>query len=329
MNKLNPSIANSSKGFSLVELMISITLGLLIVAATLSIFASNKQAYRTTENLGRVQENARLAFELLGNDVRESGGTQCSNSVSPTRAGIDVISVLSPSAPLASGDFWSDWTNSVRGIDNTGPNNSDTLQLKSGGEDMFHVNSHNSATATASINTSQNHDLQVGDIAMICDFRQGAIFQVSAVAGDDVTHTAGGLNTIANLGIGGAAYTFNDHATISRVNASEWFVAANGRGGNSLFRSTLRNVGGNPEMSGITTPPGEEIAEGVNNMQVSFLLPGNADFVTSAAVPNARWDEVLAVRIAITFESADAIGTGGARIQRPMIQTFNLRNRVP
>jgi type IV pilus assembly protein PilW len=54
MKQPNPYTVNSSKGFSLVELMISITLGLLIVAATLSIFASNKQAYRTTENLGRV-----------------------------------------------------------------------------------------------------------------------------------------------------------------------------------------------------------------------------------------------------------------------------------
>lgn len=316
MNQSNPRSVNSIKGFSLVELMISITLGLLIVAATLSIFSSNKQTYRTTENLGRVQENARMAFELIGNDVREASGTQCSR-------GIDVVSVLSPSAPMAGGDVWSDWVNSVRGLDNTGPNNSDTLQVKSSSEDMFHVNDHDSGAATVNINTSQNHTLLVGDIVMLCDYRQGAIFQVSGVAGDTVTHTAAGLNTTASLGIGGVAYEFSDHATISRVSASQWFVAANGRGGNSLFRSTLRNVGGNPAMVQ------EEVAEGVNNMQVSFLLPGNADFVASGAVPLARWDEVLAVRIAITFESADAIGTGAVRIQRPMIQTFNLRNRVP
>lgn len=174
--------AKSSKGFSLVELMISITLGLLIVAATLSIFSSNKQSYRTTENIGRVQESGRTAFELIGNDVREAGGTQCSR-------GIDVVSILTPSAPMASGDFWSDWLNTVRGLDNTGPNNSDTLQLKSGGEDMFHVNNHNSGTATVNINSSQNHDLVAGDIVIICDYRQAGIFQVSAVAGDNITHT--------------------------------------------------------------------------------------------------------------------------------------------
>ena len=328
MNRVIATGSARQRGFSLVELMISVVLGLLIIAATLSIFASNKQAYRTTENLGRVQENARMSFELIGNDVREASGTQCSR-------GIDVVSALTPSAPLAGGDFWSDWINSVRGIDDTGPNLSDTLQLKSGGQDMFHVNArvpdpaHDPATATININSSQRHNdpnnpsrLLVGDIVMLCDYRQGAIFQLSSVDNDGVTHTAGGLNTIANLGIGGTSYAFSDHATISRVNATQWFVAANGRGGNSLFRSTLRNVGGNPAMVQ------EEIADGVNNMQVSFLLPGGVDYVTSGAVPGNRWDEVMAVRIAITFESADVIGTGGQRIQRPMIQTFNLRNRM-
>lgn len=315
MNRVIATGSARQRGFSLVELMISVVLGLLIIAATLSIFASNKQAYRTTENLGRVQENARMSFELIGNDVREASGTQCSR-------GIDVASALTPSAPMAGGDFWSDWINSVRGIDNTGPNNSDTLQLKSGGEDMFHVNDHDSAVATVNINTTHNHTLVAGDIVLLCDYRQGAIFQISGVAGDAVTHTASGLNSTANLGVGGLAYEFSDHATISRVNATQWFVANNGRGGNSLFRSTLRNVGGNPAMVQ------EEIADGVNNMQVSFLLPGNLNYVASGAVPGNRWDEVMAVRVAITFESADLIGTGGQRIQRPMIQTFNLRNRM-
>ena len=320
MKRVIASMSARQPGFSLVELMISITLGLLIVAATLSIFASNKQAYRTTENLGRVQENARMSFELIGNDVREASGTQCSRSDSPLGNGIPVISALSPSVPLAGGDLWSDWANPLRGLRGTGPNDSDTLQLKSGGEDMFHVNDHDSATATANINTTQNHTLQAGDIVMMCDYRQGAIFQVSGVAGDAVTHTAAGLNTTANLGPSGLAYEFSDHATISRINVTQWFVANNGRGGNSLFRTTLRNVGGNPAMVQ------EEIADGVFRMQLLFLLSGN--YVRADAVPNARWRDVTAVRTEIIFESADAIGTGGARIQRPMIQTFNLRNRM-
>lgn len=327
--KINEAVSgHSSRGFSLIELMISIVLGLLILAATLSIFSSNKQAYRTTENLGRVQENARIAFEMLGNDVREASGTQCSR-------GIEVVSALNSELfTNVALDNWTDWVNPLRGFDNTGPNASDTLQILAGGEDMFHVNTHDDGTKSIDINSTQAHDFVAGDIAIICDYRQAAIFEVQAVAGDVVTHTAGGKNATANLGVANSSYTFNDNATVSRINATQWFVRASPapRVGNSLIRSTLRNVGGTSQMVE------EEIADGVNNMQITYLLEGATTYVNAAGVPPfvappSPWENVVAVRIAITFESQDAIGisplNAPVRIQRPMIQTFNLRNRTP
>ena len=70
MKRMQSPTFRSSLGLSLIELMIAIALGLLIVAATLSIFSSNKQSYRATENLGRVQESGRTAFELMSRDIR-------------------------------------------------------------------------------------------------------------------------------------------------------------------------------------------------------------------------------------------------------------------
>ena len=64
-------------GFSLIELMVALTLGLFIVGGVISIFVTNQQAFRTTAALGRVQENARIAFELMARDVRQSGGNAC------------------------------------------------------------------------------------------------------------------------------------------------------------------------------------------------------------------------------------------------------------
>ncbi|HLT05029.1 MAG TPA: prepilin-type N-terminal cleavage/methylation domain-containing protein, partial [Pseudomonas sp.] len=64
-------------GVSLIELMISLTLGLLVVGAAIGIFASNKAAYRTTQNLGRLQESGQIAFELLSRDIREAGSNPC------------------------------------------------------------------------------------------------------------------------------------------------------------------------------------------------------------------------------------------------------------
>lgn len=52
-------------GFSLIELMISLVLGLLVIAAAGGIFLSNKRVYGSTEAINRIQENQRAAFEML------------------------------------------------------------------------------------------------------------------------------------------------------------------------------------------------------------------------------------------------------------------------
>ena len=68
------------RGFSLIELMIALMLGLLVVGSASAIFISNRQTYRATEGLGRVQENGRMAFELLSRDLREAGSSPCGNA---------------------------------------------------------------------------------------------------------------------------------------------------------------------------------------------------------------------------------------------------------
>ena len=64
-------------GFSLVELMTAMLLSTLLIGATISVFVSNKRVYSATEGLGRIQENARIAFELMSRDIREAGGNPC------------------------------------------------------------------------------------------------------------------------------------------------------------------------------------------------------------------------------------------------------------
>ena len=53
-----------SKGFTLVELMVALVLGFILIAGVLNIFNSNRENFRVTENLARIQENSRVAFDL-------------------------------------------------------------------------------------------------------------------------------------------------------------------------------------------------------------------------------------------------------------------------
>ena len=66
------SARNAVRGLTLVELMIAMMLGLLVVGSATAIFISNRQTYRATEGLGRVQENGRMAFELMARDLRDT-----------------------------------------------------------------------------------------------------------------------------------------------------------------------------------------------------------------------------------------------------------------
>lgn len=60
-------------GLSLIELMISIVLGLLLVAGATQIFLSNTQAFRLQDNVSAAQESGRLGLEILLSDMRRAG----------------------------------------------------------------------------------------------------------------------------------------------------------------------------------------------------------------------------------------------------------------
>lgn len=61
------------QGLSLVELMVSITLGLLVLAGVVTIFANTSAARNEVERLSRQIENGRYASELLSDDLRLAG----------------------------------------------------------------------------------------------------------------------------------------------------------------------------------------------------------------------------------------------------------------
>lgn len=71
-NKLQP-LARRQTGLSLVELMISITLGLLLLVGVVNLFLGSQQSYRTQETLARLQEAGRFSMDFLVQDLRRAG----------------------------------------------------------------------------------------------------------------------------------------------------------------------------------------------------------------------------------------------------------------
>jgi type IV pilus assembly protein PilW len=69
--------ASAVHGFSLVELMIALLIGIIISIGVVQIFGATRSAYQLDEGLARAQENGRFALEFLSQDIRHAGYLGC------------------------------------------------------------------------------------------------------------------------------------------------------------------------------------------------------------------------------------------------------------
>src|SRR2546430_6052851 len=77
MKPANHDNRRAVAGFSLVELMVAMTLSLILMAGALSILYSTKLTSAENERVARIQEAGRTAFELIRQDARSSGYAGC------------------------------------------------------------------------------------------------------------------------------------------------------------------------------------------------------------------------------------------------------------
>src|SRR5688572_21466361 len=66
-------MARSQQGFSLVELMIGMTIGLLLVMALTTLLVNNSRATTELDRSGRQIENGRYAMDLLRGEISLAG----------------------------------------------------------------------------------------------------------------------------------------------------------------------------------------------------------------------------------------------------------------
>ncbi|GGD58692.1 PilW family protein [Pseudoxanthomonas indica] len=319
-------------GLSLLEVMIALVLGLLVVAAAIGIFASNKATFRSTDSLGIVQETARTSFELMARDMREAAGNPCVNN-------LPIANVVVTNAT----SWWSnftDWGATTRGYGATETfpslsfgtgegqriSGTEALQLISGDNNVSTISAHNTAGGVFTVNRN-DHGIAAGDLVLVCNSRQAAVFQASAVNGANITYAASGSpgNCSINLGLVGVGEACSTRApfefaapnsVLVRLNASRWYIANNPNGRPSLYHTRLSGGG----------VSNEEVAEGVSAMSVTYLMRTGVEYVPPATV-GGNWANVIAARIALTLDGQPNTGTGGTPLQRQTIHVVSLRNR--
>lgn len=329
-------------GFGLVELMVSLVLGLLVVGGAVMMFGATRQANSTSENLSRIQESVRTSWDQMVREVREAGATPCD-----TRA--RAANVLT-NAQGASPTWWAVWDDagaaSVAGFAGLTAfpgaafgtavgqrvSGTDAVIVRYGASlDGLQVQSHNSGSAVITANRSA-HGIGAGDLLMMCTYSRAAIFQATAAntATGTITHATSGAtpgNCATGLGLFAAGscnapneiYQYPAGAAIGRFVAAGWFIGNNGRagtGGRSLYRVTAAGT--------------EEVTDGVRDMQLRYLQDGNATYVGAGGVTD--WSAIVALQFDLVVEGPDAVSSTAAsapRLTRNVAFTVYLRNNLP
>lgn len=323
--------------FTLVELMIALTLGSLIILAVTQVYLSSAQTQRLNNELALLNDKSLFALELIERNLREAGFGSC--------------------APESSLGDWVNWgaANSmsamlrlnvgIRGFEHTGTqrNNSYTLPGSRSftetpsapipnntlsGSDILVLQHRNTQQVTvmgpaASGATLGNNSLCLGGIAQAghqIQIQQSAAIPANSLvfleegckSGDlfvSSTSTSAGIvslnknNAFNLLGSGVAgfcnSYQVGSEISLTVIEQRAFFVANNSSGEPSLFMQTF---GTTNQQSAL-----EEIISGVEAMQITYGLHNNASTRTVSNYVSANnvvnWQHVVSVNISLLLRS--------------------------
>ena len=299
-----------SKGLSLIELMIAMVIGLLLLTGTASMFISNKRIYKEQDEMGRIQENARFAMQMLIEDIRMAGYAGCSEDIDEITNHLNDLSA-NPSLQFS---------NAVEGVNEADsgtpansqwqPSNSEEgVSAMVDGTDAISIRyvdpsgirlSEAMPKVSAELKVTTTGDLAIGDIVALSDCDAADIFQLTQVqvSSSHLQHNAGkggGLPSPGNL-TKPLSKKYGEGAEIVRFISRRYYIGTGTNGSPSLFR--MENGG-----------TAVELIEGVENMEILY----GEDTLNNDTIPDtyvhagsvSNWDNVVSVRVSLLFRTID------------------------
>ena len=68
------------RGFSMVELMVAITLALVVTTGVISVFVGSRSAYQATSGTAELTDGGRFALNFISNSLRSAGYMACTTA---------------------------------------------------------------------------------------------------------------------------------------------------------------------------------------------------------------------------------------------------------
>lgn len=332
-------VIRNQRGVTLVELMISVSIGLVILAGVLQLYQTATQTQRAQEGMARIQENMRYLFARLEQDVSQTGFSGCM----PFEAD-RVTNVLGKDSGV--GQVF-DFSSIVGGADGTGPRNSDSLVLRyANASNQIPVIAHATSESPLTLDNSFTAygSLNQYDVVLVSDCSRAAVFMITnvppgtGVIQHDIAAMSptGQFNTVLDLEnlfltdqiqVGGSRAFLMGGS--NSVGAYQWNLGTSAAGVNAggacadatpQFCALFRN--------------GVELAEGIEDFQVQFgwMEGGNLRIGDPQAGFTADdWNAVDRVIVTMTLNSIQQAPTldGANLASKTVSKTIMLQNQLP
>jgi type IV pilus assembly protein PilW len=329
-------------GFSLVELMIGLVIGLFILLGVVLVYLSGARTAATTEASSRVQESGRFGIFFLARDIRQAGfKSACQGEVNNL---LDEGSAAYDDTLFDLNDPVFGWDDSAGTLAATLPEyvRGDVLMLKSASTVSGVTASGNTPANAAVINTNPvKSGIPAGTILFVGDSQGCDIFQKGN------NENANGLGR--GVGAGGNvpgnksasipfSKAYDDTMQIFLFESTAYYIG-NGIDGQPALRRASFNTG---------VAVDEELVNGIEDMQLLYGEDRDGDrtadrYVAAGAV--ADWDDVVAVQVNLLASSLstnvidevqalpapwDALADpGDGRLRRVFTTNVGIRNRLP
>lgn len=341
---------NQQKGLSLVELMVSITVGIILMTGVVQMFVSSKTVFSTQQGLSRVQETGRLAIDFIARDVRQAGYLGCAY-ITPW----NLKNMLNNQ-----NDFGSNFSaeNAIRihpagvlpaglNLDPAPLNDTQVLIVQAANERSVPVAKDNTENAVfVELTTEPGAECPSGicvdDIVVAADCDKAIIFQATDVAevGGEVviSHEAGadpGNSRIAWGGGDARQETLSVGAELFALNTVVYYVAEDDEGTPGLYQRINAN-------------PAFQLLQGVENINFTVGLDTNSDRLSEDLVAFGAvgddWEDAVALRMEILVQTPDDNATtenqtysfagenvtaDDKRIRQVFTTTVGIRSRLP
>jgi len=309
------------RGFSLVELLVAITLGAIILAGAVTLFVNNQDTYKTTNALSRLQETARYALDMIVTDIRMAGHFGCADRPDTVNNATSAApnTLADSSNPIEGFEAGGAWQPSTAAAPAGTLAGTDGITLRYlGGSMVDRLPTPPVLPCTGPGNCIPDHQVMapaqnpvpitITVDAAADDFIAGQILAISNCGGTDifrVNATAPNPTTLVTNDTLNRDYVPTTSTSMLAPYIGVRYFIANSLSGSgpSLFRSSVD--------PGTLNDRSDELFEGIESLQLLYGEDTNADgtpdnYANAAVVGN--WQNVVSVRIGMLVRTVDERG---------------------